>query len=60
MASLFNWSGNPAVTLPSSFTSSNLPVGPQIIMPKEKEVELLQASWAFENICSWHNRRPKV
>jgi Asp-tRNA(Asn)/Glu-tRNA(Gln) amidotransferase A subunit family amidase len=35
-------------------------VGLQIIAPKEKEVELLQASWAFENVCSWHNRRPKI
>ena len=60
MTSPFNWSGNPAATLPCGFTSSNLPVGLQIIAPKEKEVELLQASWAFENISSWHNIRPKI
>ena len=45
-------------TLPCGFNSTNLPVGLQIIAPKEKEVELLQASWAFENISSWHEKRP--
>ena len=58
MTSPFNWSGNPAATLPCGFTSSKLPVGLQIIAPKEKEVELLQASWAFENTSSWHEKRP--
>ena len=60
MTAPFNWSGNPAATLPCGFTKKNLPVGLQIIAPKMKEDELFRASKAFENIFPWHKKRPNI
>ena len=56
----FNWSGNPAVSLPCGFTKSGLPVGLQLAGKKKSELSLLQASKAFENINSWQQNRPKI
>ena len=56
----FNWSGNPAVSLPCGFTKSGLPVGLQLAGKKKSELSLLQASKAFENINPWQQNRPKI
>ena len=56
----FNWSGNPAVSLPCGFTQAGLPVGLQLAGRKKSELNLIQASKAFENIKTCQKIRPKI
>ncbi len=44
----FNFSGNPAVSIPCGFTSDGLPVGLQIVGKRFDDLGVLQASAAFE------------
>jgi aspartyl-tRNA(Asn)/glutamyl-tRNA(Gln) amidotransferase subunit A len=60
MTSLFNWSGNPAATLPCGFSTDGLPIGLQIVGKKENEVGVLQASRAFEIARPWHENKPNI
>ena len=60
MTAPFNWSGNPAATLPCGFTKASLPVGLQIVAPKMKENDLFKASKAYENVNPWHKTRPAI
>ena len=60
MTSLFNWSGNPAATLPAGFSQDGLPTGLQIIGKKENEVGVLQASRAYEIANPWHDLKPSI
>ena len=55
---IFNWSGNPAATLPCGFSSKGLPISLQIAGAKEDEVGVLQASRAFEIAKPWHDKKP--
>ena len=56
----FNWSGNPAVSLPCGFTKSGLPIGLQLAGKKRGELSLIQASKAFEEIKPWQQNRPRI
>jgi aspartyl-tRNA(Asn)/glutamyl-tRNA(Gln) amidotransferase subunit A len=60
MTSLFNWSGNPAATLPCGFSTDGLPIGLQIVGKKENEVGVLQASRAYEIARPWHENKPNI
>ena len=55
---IFNWSGNPAATLPCGFSSKGLPISLQIAGANENEVGVLQASRAFEIAKPWHDKKP--
>ena len=57
---IFNWSGNPAATIPCGFSSKGLPISLQIAGEKENELGVLQASRAFEIVKPWHNKKPKL
>ena len=56
----YNFSGNPAATLPCGFSSKGLPISLQIAGAKEDEVGVLQASRAFEIVRPWHGKKPVV
>ena len=56
----FNWSGNPAATLPCGFSKIGLPIGLQIVAPKFKELELLQICKLFEDNNPWQDKRPII
>ena len=56
----FNWSGNPAVSIPCGFTAAGLPVGLQIVAPRFDDLGALQASFAFEQARPWATRRPPL
>ena len=57
---IYNYSGNPAATLPCGFSSKGLPISLQIAGAKEDEVGVLQASRAFEIVRPWHGKKPVV
>lgn len=56
----FNWSGNPAASVPCGFTSEGLPVGLQIVGRRFDDLGVLQASAAFETARPWAHRRPAL
>ena len=56
----FNWSGNPAVSIPCGFTLEGLPVGLQIVARRFDDLGVLQASAAFEAARPWVQHRPVI
>jgi len=56
----FNFTGQPAATVPAGFTPAGLPVGLQIVGRRLAEVTVLQAARAFETARPWADRRPSV
>tara|TARA_B100000963_G_scaffold273894_1_gene242125 strand:- start:348 stop:530 length:183 start_codon:yes stop_codon:yes gene_type:complete len=58
MIAPFNWSDNPAATLPCGFTKASLPVGLQIVAPRIKEKGLFKENKAYENVNTCHKKRP--
>lgn len=57
---VFNFSGNPAASVPCGFSSAGLPIGLQIVGRPEDEATVLHASAAFEETRPWVNKRPPV
>lgn len=56
----FNFSGNPAASVPCGFTADGLPVGLQIVAPRFDDLGVLQAAAAFERARPWADRRPPL
>ncbi len=56
----FNWSGNPAASLPCGFTPAGLPVGLQVVGRRFDDLGVLQASAAFEAARPWAQHRPPL
>ena len=56
----FNLTGLPAISLPCGFTSTNMPVGLQLVAPAWQEKKLLQAAQVYEQSTDWHNQMPQL
>lgn len=56
----FNFSGQPALSIPCGFTSDNLPVGLQIVGRPFDEPTVLRIGKAYESATTWHLRTPSV
>jgi aspartyl-tRNA(Asn)/glutamyl-tRNA(Gln) amidotransferase subunit A len=56
----FNFSGNPAVSVPCGFTGAGLPVGLQIVGRRFADTTVLRAAAAFEAARPWASRRPPL
>jgi len=56
----FNWSGNPAASVPCGFTTDGLPVGLQIVGRRFDDLGVFQASAAFESARPWAHHRPPL
>jgi len=54
----FNFSGQPAISLPCGFTSEGLPIGMQLVGRAWEETTILRAALAYEQATGWHKRRP--
>ena len=60
LAYVFNWSGQPAISVPAGWTSGGLPVGLQIIGRRFEEALVLRAARAFEQAHPWSHRWPTL
>ncbi|MBC5768210.1 amidase [Ramlibacter albus] len=56
----FNFTRQPASSVPCGFTKSGLPVGLHIVGPAHADLLVLQASRAFERVRPWRDARPRV
>jgi aspartyl-tRNA(Asn)/glutamyl-tRNA(Gln) amidotransferase subunit A len=56
----FNFTGQPASSVPCGFTKDNLPVGLQIVGKRFDELGVLQASRAFEKRFPWRDKKPSI
>ncbi len=56
----FNFTGQPAATVPAGFTLGGLPVGLQIVGRRFADLTVLQASAAYEAARPWASRRPPL
>jgi aspartyl-tRNA(Asn)/glutamyl-tRNA(Gln) amidotransferase subunit A len=54
----FNLTWLPAASCPCGFTLAGLPVGLQIVAGRHRDLRVLQASRAFEQIRPWAQHRP--
>jgi amidase len=56
----FNLSGQPAISVPSHWTSEGLPVGSQLVAAFGREDLLLQVAARLEEAVGWLDRRPPL
>jgi aspartyl-tRNA(Asn)/glutamyl-tRNA(Gln) amidotransferase subunit A len=56
----FNFTGQPAASVPAGFTPNGLPVGLQIVGRRFADLTVLQACAAFEAARPWAERRPPL
>ena len=56
----FNFTGQPAATVPAGLTPAGMPVGLQIVGRRRADLTVLQASAAFEQARPWASKRPVV
>jgi aspartyl-tRNA(Asn)/glutamyl-tRNA(Gln) amidotransferase subunit A len=55
---IFNWSGQPALSIPAGWTRDGLPVGLQIVGRRLEDALVLRAGRAFERERPWSDRWP--
>jgi len=55
----FNYSGQPAVSIPAGWTARGLPVGLQIVGRRLEDALVLRAAATFEALRPWAARRPR-
>jgi aspartyl-tRNA(Asn)/glutamyl-tRNA(Gln) amidotransferase subunit A len=56
----FNFTGNPAASVPAGWTDEGLPIGLQVVGRHREDALVLRACAAFEAIQPWATRRPPV
>ena len=56
----FNFTGQPAASVPCGFTKDGLPVGLQIVGDRYDDLGVLQASRAFEKLRPWQDKKPPL
>lgn len=57
---LWNFAGNPTLSLPCGFDGAGLPIGFQLVGPALGEAALLAAGAAFQRATEWHLARPPL
>jgi Asp-tRNA(Asn)/Glu-tRNA(Gln) amidotransferase A subunit family amidase len=57
---IFNFTGLPAIQVPSGFDSDGLPVGLQIAGKPFDEATICQVAFAYEQASPWHKRHPEL
>jgi aspartyl-tRNA(Asn)/glutamyl-tRNA(Gln) amidotransferase subunit A len=53
-----NLAGVPAISMPCGFSTSNLPIGGQIIAPAGADNILIDLAKKYQEVTDWHKRKP--
>lgn len=56
----FNFSGQPAISLPLGWSSDGIPIGVQLVGRYGDEATVLAASTQLEQAMPWKDRRPRI
>ncbi len=56
----FNWTGQPAISVPCGFSSEGLPIGLQVAGRLRADSDVLRAAAAYEQAAPWADRRPDL
>ena len=56
----FNVTGNPALVLPTGFSSSGLPLSMQIVAKPFDEATVYRVAHAYEQASPWKDRHPAL
>lgn len=59
-ACIFDFTGQPSVSVPCGFTSEKLPVGLMICGGRFRDARVLRYAHAYERATPWHARHPKL
>ena len=57
---LFNYTGQPAASVPCGWTKDGLPIGLQIIGRRFDDIGVLKVAAAFEKAAPWGDKRPDL
>jgi amidase len=57
---VWNYTGQPAATIPAGFTADRLPIGAMLIAPPNREDLLLSISGQLERALGWSDHRPPI
>lgn len=58
--SIFDVTGEPSLSVPCGFDSSNMPIGLMITGHAFDETTILRVGHAYEELAGWHQRRPPI
>ncbi|WP_227377943.1 amidase [Haladaptatus halobius] len=53
-----NYYGLPAITIPCGFSEHGLPIGLQIVGPRNGEENILELAHKYQQVTRWHNQHP--
>jgi amidase len=56
----FNFTGQPAISLPLHWNEAGLPIGVQLVAASAREDLLLRVAGQLEEARPWRDRRPPV
>ncbi len=59
-ACIFDFTGQPSISVPCGFTSNGLPVGLMICGGRFRDARVLRYAHAFEQATPWHGRHPSL
>lgn len=57
---IFNWTGQPAISLPLATSTNGLPIGVQLASARMRDDVLLRLAYDLEEAMPWADRRPAV
>jgi aspartyl-tRNA(Asn)/glutamyl-tRNA(Gln) amidotransferase subunit A len=57
---VFNFTGQPSISVPCGFTEAGLPVGLMLTGSLFEDGEVLRFARAFEDTTEWHDRHPDI
>ncbi len=59
-ACIFNFTGQPAISVPCGFTAAGLPVGLMLVGEMFADAKVFRFAHAFEEATPWHLRHPDI
>lgn len=59
-ACIFNFTGQPAISIPCGFNAAGLPVGMMLVGGMFEDAKVFRFARAFEAATPWHRQHPQI